>query len=610
MLQKELVTEESTKPEAPREEKPQSQQATSSFGRSGSTDLRSSTPLNGVSSGQNPSTTGSAATPATSSLGSSNVSGASPASYSATASPSASTTIQHKDELTMFNLVLVVPKEVAWEESLVGQRIAVQIASALRHEQERCHYVSTEVFKMLRLRERWFVQHRRPNPDAPPPSHTALTYEMLQHSSLAQLIKNVYHSIRDEGVVQELVNNWVSLSLNTSMIYLPKHTHHQQNPSVSSSSSNLSPRLEKHAISNRPPTPAQASSSQASPASNALKLVNTAVSEFMDARELRPLRPYHTILILDQQKVESQLPPDCSPALRKVVEKAVPTKSFREMQLELGIPLEHLYRIAAHLVYWKCARVIDVLTRNNIYVLNPTPKDNEEETMHMPFLIQTFEAQFPGTKLVELLSRFSTPKKLNDILQTSSSQSKFVEMVVWLIRRDLIMQVHQFCFLLRPKISSSELSPHATPHATPSASPSLESNRSVPKLATDVGKGEESSSNHSSQQPLSSDPIQIITSLQRQQEAKANSEKSKANNGTGAQHRLSPIPLTPTERLALSQHDNGSKDFKLFLRLCPYFRGAHHLTEIAWRENITKEELLKVIGMYKHFVVTVLTHEM
>ena len=74
-------------------------------------------------------------------------------------------------------------------------------------------------------------------------------------------------------------------------------------------------------------------------------------------------------------------------------------------------------------------------------------------------------------------------------------------------------------------------------------------------------------------------------------------------------HVLSPIPLSHSERLVLSDMDSGSKDFKLFLRLCPYFRGAHHLTEIAWRENITKEELLKVLGMYKHLVLTTICQE-
>jgi hypothetical protein len=489
----------------------------------------------------------------------------------------------------MFNLVMVVPKEMSWKVSLMAQKMAVQIASALRHEQERCQYVSNEVFKMLRLRERWFTMHRRPTADAPPPTHTALTYEILQSSSLAQLIKNVYHSLRDDGSVQLQVNNWVNLSLNTNMIFLPdsyasttpsslipsdiqaKTLYTMGSPqgfgSISSSvGSSAGERFSLHF-----------SPSKVSPSTLALRLVNESIA-LQQSIGIRPIRPYHTILLLDQQKTLDSLPPDCSPTLRRVIERASPTKSFRELQYELGIPLAHLYRIAAHLLYWKKARVIDVLTRNNVYVLNPNPH-GPDEGLHLPFLIQTFEAQFQGVKLVELLSRFSTPKKLSDVMQSSSSQSKFVEMVTWLIRQDIIIQVHQFCFLTCPKLSA-------------------------PSASQNPSHSEPSSLTHDTQE---NDPTQLVLSLQQQYEqsasARASGEPQKNLSQTLPPHLLSPTALTPNERLYLSQHDNGSKEFKTFCRLCPYFRGAHHMTEIAWRENITKEELLKVIGMYKHLLV-------
>lgn len=523
----------------------------------------------------------------------------------------------------MFNLVMVVPKEVSWDVALVGQRMAVQLASALRHEQDRCHYVSTEVFKMLRLRERWFTQHRKQNANdsSPPPNHTALTYEMLQSSSLAQLIKNVYHSIRDEGSAQVSVNNWVQLSLNARSVYIPPSTSTSKATSSTPYDSRTPDLLSSKGENLTFAVPGIPSPSM-TPVSMALRLINDSISQLM-VRDMRPLRPYHTLLILNQSKIFDSLPLYASPSLRRVMESAVPTKSFREMQLDLGLPLEQLYRIAANFVYWKAAKVVDVLTRNNMYVLNPNPKDSDGNSAHLQFLAGTFENTFQSVKLFDLLSRFSTPKRLSEILQLSASQSKFVEMVTWLLRNDLIVQVHQFCYLQAPKLSSaitpaspsvvthSSSGPHLNTPGTPgsekldrsdSSSKSIVPVLNVPVVSTPVPQTVDERGNN---------PMSLVTQLQDMDEARKTKEKEKRGSFASSPLHLmlAPISLTPSERLSLSQHDNGSKEFKLFLRLCPYFRGAHHLTEIAWRENITKEELLKVIGMYKHLIVTTLCTE-
>lgn len=556
---------------------------------------------------------------------SASVSSAASTSANAPSSSAATSTQQHKDELTMFNLVMVVPKEVSWEVSLVGQRMAVQIASALRHEQDRCHYVSSEVFKMLRLRERWFTQHRKQqsSDSAAPPSHTALTYEILQNSSLAQMIKTIYHSLRDEGAAQLAVNGWVQLSLNARSIYIPSP---QSTHEIPSTSRPLSTHEELNSLASRPraltPISNQSLFSSLAPLSNngvsmALRLINDQISH-LAVQDMRPLRPYHTILILNLKQMDGILPLDASPSLRRLIDMAAPTKSFREMQLELGIPLEHLYRIAAHLVYWKKAKIIDVLTRNNLYVLNPQPHDLEERTTHLPFLAQQFETQFQNLKLIDLLSRFSTPKRLADVLQLTTAQSKFVEMVTWLIRHDLITQIHQFVFLLAPKLTSSMLhsnNAENTTHTTSfsSSTPSQNVQRDLRIDSHIAGSNESiSASNEDIQRHnLINNATKIVETLQSLAETKKKREKnSKKNFSSSPLHLLlAPIPLTPSERLSLSQLDNGSKEWKMFVRLCPYFRGSHHLTEIAWRENITKEELLKVIGMYKHLVVTTLCSE-
>jgi len=84
------------------------------------------------------------------------------------------------------------------------------------------------------------------------------------------------------------------------------------------------------------------------------------------------------------------------------VEFASPTKSFRELQTDLGIPIAQLYRLAAHLVYWGQGKIMDALTKSNVYILNPNPS---AASFYLPYLAQQFEARF-NVKLSSVLQRY------------------------------------------------------------------------------------------------------------------------------------------------------------------------------------------------------------
>ncbi len=58
-------------------------------------------------------------------------------------------------------------------------------------------------------------------------------------------------------------------------------------------------------------------------------------------------------------------------------------------------------RLAAHLVYWNKARIIDTLTKTNVYVLNPDPKC---ANYYFDWLTTTFQKAFPAFRLAEVLA--------------------------------------------------------------------------------------------------------------------------------------------------------------------------------------------------------------
>lgn len=65
----------------------------------------------------------------------------------------------------------------------------------------------------------------------------------------------------------------------------------------------------------------------------------------------------------------------------------------------------------------------------------------------------------------------------------------------------------------------------------------------------------------------------------------------------------------PYEDVYLQRLSERGPTFQLFLKLCPFFRGKHHIEEIMWRENITREDLMKVLEKYQTLLVTCVHEE-
>ena len=66
--------------------------------------------------------------------------------------------------------------------------------------------------------------------------------------------------------------------------------------------------------------------------------------------------------------------------------------------------------------------------------------------------------------------------------------------------------------------------------------------------------------------------------------------------------------LTEHEKAYIHRLATNAQVQKLFEKLCVYFRGKHHLEEIMWRENISRNEICVVLSVFKDITLSVL-HE-
>ena len=228
--------------------------------------------------------------------------------------------------------------------------------------------------------------------------------ECLSRSLLARDIQDIFNKLRQKRMAQVLINSWVPLSISL------------HDPDVHPST---------------------------------------------------PIRPYHTLLLLKEgDAILRSLPSDASLQLRQLVKIANPLKSFEELNIESGISLAQLFRLAAHLVYWGCGRIQDTLTKHNIYVIHPGANLRPQSSLAIEFSnkfgsLSSGDSHVDNTKagksplsLLKVLSQLSVrPAKVGNFLQglSANAQLKFIKMLIWLLRHDFLVQLHMYVHLVIPQ---------------------------------------------------------------------------------------------------------------------------------------------------------------
>ncbi|XP_051865038.1 GATOR complex protein NPRL3 [Pristis pectinata] len=429
--------------------------------------------------------------------------------------------------MILFNVVFAL--RVNADPSVIScmHTLSRRIAVVLQHEERRCQYLTREAKLMLAIQDE--VSAMSDGNGSQSPFH-----HILPKCKLAADLKQAFDSLCTTGIVHLHINNWLELSF-----CLP-HKIHRVGPDYI------------------PPDAIE--------------------------RSLKAIRPYHALLLLDEEKsLLSQLPVDCSPALVRIIKTTSAMKNLQQLAQDADLALLQVFQLAAHLVYWGKAIVIFPLCENNFYMLSP----DANICVYSP-LAEQFSQQFPGSNLLGVLSKFSLPTSLSQFknpLAPPMQEAQLVQMVIWMLQHCLLIQLHTYVCLMVP----------------PSETAGREEDKLLP--ARVGGRSLSAPNALSFGSPTSSDDMTLTS---------PSMDNSSAELIPGGD---SPLNKRMTESLLASLSDHERKviqnipaaqnpeDLRMLAKLLHYFRGRHHLEEIMYNENMRRSVLLTLIDKFRSVLV-------
>lgn len=429
------------------------------------------------------------------------------------------------------------------------QDLSKQLSVALKHEEKRCQYLSSQAKIMATVYE---------EVNSLPEDMLTSPYEtMIEKSQLAKQLQQIYDSLNSHGVAHLYINNWIEINF-----CLPHKLHSLQ---VGYRSFKKQPESIQ--------------------------------------KNLKSLRPYHGILLLQPDNVLLEsLPVDCTPALSRLIQVANPLRSLQTLALEADLSLLQVFQLVCHLVYWAKAVIIYPLCETNIYVLSPTANTHMSSK-----LVEDFTQQFPGRSLPVELAEFSFPMQLRQT-QTAvnhpGNTDLKVRMVVWMIQRHLLIQLHQYIFFVPPVRQRKH---------------KISDEMAKVQIMTDewniLDGGLQRSPSFSDAASVTSDesislstPGMLVAQLSKSPSSEFTTESSLATEEGKAYWIMQESVfsnLTQEEKDCILNVPAAKNldDLRMFARLFPYFGGTSHIEEIMYFENLRRSQLLTLVEKFRDVLI-------
>ncbi|KAL5108832.1 GATOR complex protein NPRL3 [Taenia crassiceps] len=283
-------------------------------------------------------------------------------------------------------------------------------------------------------------------------------------------------------------------------------------------------------------------------------------------RAMQRLRPYHTLLLTTRKRFlhayTDSFPTDANQSLESFVNDISPTSSLVSMS-NRGHSQEDCLRVALWLVYHGHAIIISPIVSSNAYTLAPL-----SHYWLQPKVLLQFAAQFPNLNFAEVLSSFSDYYTLEEHFNGQSptqfwtrlTAAECADLVAWLLRRRLIVQVHIYLLsLLRRKTNS------------------VKSNHDKDITACDS--------------PLSGSSESVFARI---------------HQGCGGALLQSALPNEIDRERVLMHYNSAVQHYPsmlhLFLRLLTHLPA--HLEELMFAESVDRQTLINCMQLFSPFLIT------
>ncbi|NWW46249.1 NPRL3 protein, partial [Pedionomus torquatus] len=417
--------------------------------------------------------------------------------------------------MILFNVVFALRANA--DPSVINclHNLSRRIAIVLQHEERRCQYLTREAKLILAIQDEVSAMSETTEGPQSPFHH------ILPKCKLARDLKETYDSLCTTGVVRLHINNWLEVSF-----CLPHKIHYVATNFI-------------------PPEAIE--------------------------RSLKSIRPYHALLLLnDEKSLLNELPLDCSPALVRVIKTTSAVKNLQQLAQDADLALLQVFQLAAHLVYWGKAIIIYPLCENNVYMLSP----NASVSQHLciVFLLHFISWVFNISSL---------------ILQT-----QLIQMVIWMLQHRLLIQLHTYVCLMVP----------------PNEEDFRAQDEEMPFTARVGGRSLSTPNALSFGSPTSSDDMTLTSPSMDNSSAELIPGGDSPLNKRMTENLLASLLEHEREAILNVPAAQNPEDLRMFARLLHYFRGRHHLEEIMYNENMRRSQLLMLFDKFRS-VLVVTSHE-
>lgn len=454
-----------------------------------------------------------------------------------------------------FHVVFALKANAKYDVVNSYHQLSQHMAIALKSEEKRCQYFTEQTKIMVECHDK--IAADRANPNGENSVECTTPYNLvLDRSLLAKNLKTIFEQLSTEGIVSVKINNWINLNF-----CLPQKVHRNLTGSPSET----------------PITPAN-------------------IHEC-----LKKLRPYHTFLLFSEpSELLNALPQDVSPSFVRLIRVSNPLKNLLELSADADVTLPQVFNIVAQLVYWGKATIIFPLCESNIYMLHPSAPTG----INSP-LVAEFQERFSSDCLLKILSNFSLSVSLGQLKNPTNSadqECEFVQILVWMLKNRLLIQLHTYVLLMPLKNGSPFLTKRLS-YTQSNERPNSSLNEFNDSFTTGSYQSDHSFGISPSMLAHSGGDHKRSSSVN---ELELKPEEDNISFKQSAELLLQNVGLSTEEIKAIlaTPAANSFEDIHLFAKLCPYFDGHHHIEDIMYYENLRRSQILTLIDKFRDVLIT------